>query len=58
MVFGAGDPDAGLMFVGEGPGEQEDRDGIPFVAAPGASFTSLIDGIGLDRDSVYMAKHA
>ena len=55
VVFGAGDPDAELMFVGEGPGEQEDRDGIPFVGRAGRLLTSLIVGIGLDRDSVYIA---
>ena len=55
VVFGAGDPEAALMFVGEGPGEQEDRDGIPFVGRAGRLLTSLIEGIGLDRDSVYIA---
>ena len=52
VVFGAGDPEADLMFVGEGPGEQEDRDGIPFVGRAGRLLTSLIEGIGLDRDAV------
>jgi uracil-DNA glycosylase len=52
VVFGAGDPEADLMFVGEGPGEQEDRDGIPFVGRAGRLLTSLIEGIGLDRDVV------
>lgn len=55
VVFGAGDPHADLMLVGEGPGEQEDRDGIPFVGRAGRLLTSLIEGIGLDRDSVYIA---
>jgi DNA polymerase len=55
VVFGAGDPEADLMFVGEGPGEQEDRDGIPFVGRAGRLLTSLIEGIGLDRDVVYIA---
>jgi DNA polymerase len=55
VVFGAGDPGADLMFVGEGPGEQEDRDGIPFVGRAGRLLTSLIEGIGLDRDAVYIA---
>jgi uracil-DNA glycosylase len=55
VVFGAGDPEAGLMFVGEGPGEQEDRDGVPFVGRAGRLLTSLIEGIDLDRDSVYIA---
>jgi DNA polymerase len=55
VVFGAGDPQADLMFVGEGPGEQEDRDGIPFVGRAGRLLTSLIEGIDLDRDAVYIA---
>jgi len=55
VVFGDGDPNANLMFVGEGPGEQEDRDGIPFVGRAGRLLTSLIEGIGLDRESVYIA---
>jgi DNA polymerase len=55
VVFGAGDPEADLMFVGEGPGEQEDRDGIPFVGRAGRLLTGLIEGIGLDRDTVYIA---
>jgi DNA polymerase len=55
VVFGAGDPEADLMFVGEGPGEQEDLDGIPFVGRAGRLLTGLIEGIGLDRDAVYIA---
>jgi uracil-DNA glycosylase len=55
VVFGAGDPDADLLFVGEGPGEQEDLQGIPFVGRAGKLLTTLIEGIGLDRDSVYIA---
>jgi len=54
VVFGAGDPEADLMFVGEGPGEQEDRDGIPFVGRAGRLLTGLIEDIGLDRDAVYI----
>jgi DNA polymerase len=55
VVFGAGDPDADLLFVGEGPGEQEDLQGVPFVGRAGRLLTTLIQGIGLDRDSVYIA---
>jgi DNA polymerase len=55
VVFGAGDPDADLMFVGEGPGEQEDRQGLPFVGRSGQLLTQLIEGIGLARDEVYIA---
>jgi DNA polymerase len=55
VVFGAGDPHARLMFVGEGPGAEEDRQGIPFVGRAGQLLTKLIEGIGLTRDDVYIA---
>ena len=55
MVFGVGAPDADLMFVGEGPGEQEDLQGEPFVGRAGQLLTQLIEGIGLTRDDVYIA---
>ncbi len=55
VVFGAGDTGADLMFVGEGPGEQEDLQGIPFVGRAGNLLTKLIEGIGLSRDDVYIA---
>jgi DNA polymerase len=55
VVFGAGDPAADLLFVGEGPGEQEDIQGIPFVGRAGQLLTRLIEGIGLTRDDVYIA---
>jgi uracil-DNA glycosylase len=55
VVFGVGDPHADLMFVGEGPGEQEDLTGEPFVGRAGRLLTGLIDGIGLSRDRVYIA---
>ena len=55
VVFGAGDPHADVLFVGEGPGEQEDLQGVPFVGRAGKLLTSLIEGIGLDRDRVYIA---
>ena len=51
----SGDPHADLMFVGEGPGEQEDLQGEPFVGRAGQLLTSLIEGIGLTRDDVYIA---
>jgi len=54
-VFGTGDPNADLMFVGEGPGAEEDRIGEPFVGRAGKLLTSLIEGIGLTRDDVYIA---
>ena len=55
VVFGSGDPDADLMFVGEGPGEQEDLQGLPFVGRAGGLLTKLIEGIGRTRDDVYIA---
>jgi uracil-DNA glycosylase family 4 len=55
VVFGVGDPHAALMFVGEGPGEQEDLQGEPFVGRAGRLLTQLIEGIGLTREQVYIA---
>lgn len=55
VVFGAGDASADLMFVGEGPGEQEDLQGLPFVGRSGVLLTRLIEGIGLTRGDVYIA---
>ena len=55
VVFGVGDPQADLMFVGEGPGEQEDLTGEPFVGRAGKLLTSLIEEIGLTRADVYIA---
>ncbi len=55
VVFGDGDQHADLVFVGEGPGAEEDRQGIPFVGRAGKLLTQLIEGIGLRRDQVYIA---
>ncbi|MFP3940095.1 MAG: uracil-DNA glycosylase, partial [Thermoanaerobaculia bacterium] len=55
VVFGTGDPDADLMFVGEGPGAEEDRQGLPFVGAAGELLTKIIEAIGLRREEVYIA---
>jgi DNA polymerase len=55
VVFGVGDPAADLLFVGEGPGEQEDLQGEPFVGRAGQLLTRLIEGIGLTRGDVYIA---
>jgi len=55
VVFGVGRSDADLLFVGEGPGEQEDLKGEPFVGRAGQLLTQLIEGIGLTRDDVYIA---
>lgn len=56
IVFGAGDPHARLMFIGEGPGEDEDRLGEPFVGKAGELLDSIItNGMGLKRSDVYIA---
>ena len=55
IVFGVGNPDADLMFVGEAPGADEDVQGIPFVGRAGQLLTKIIEAIGLQRDDVYIA---
>ncbi len=55
VVFGVGDPNADLMFVGEAPGFHEDKQGVPFVGAAGKLLEQLLAGIGLARDQVYIA---
>lgn len=55
LVFGEGDVDAKLMFIGEGPGEQEDRTGRPFVGPAGELLDKMITAMGLSRQSVYIA---
>jgi len=55
VVFGVGDINARLMFVGEAPGADEDRVGEPFVGAAGQLLTKIIVAAGLTRDSVYIA---
>jgi DNA polymerase len=55
VVFGVGRADAELMFIGEGPGAQEDAQGEPFVGRAGGLLTQLIEGIGRTRADVYIA---
>jgi uracil-DNA glycosylase len=55
IVFGVGHPRAPLMFVGEAPGEDEDKKGEPFVGRAGQLLTKIIEAIGLTRDQVYIA---
>jgi DNA polymerase len=55
IVFGSGDPSATLLFVGEGPGADEDQQGLPFVGKAGQLLTRMITAMGLTRDSVYIA---
>jgi uracil-DNA glycosylase len=53
-VFGAGDANAQLMFIGEAPGAEEDRQGLPFVGRAGQLLTQLLGEIGLTRDDVFI----
>lgn len=55
VVFGVGNPDAELMFVGEAPGADEDIQGIPFVGRAGQLLTKMIEAMGFTRDDVYIA---
>ncbi|WP_422724022.1 uracil-DNA glycosylase [Hyalangium rubrum] len=54
IVFGVGNPRAELVFVGEGPGENEDLQGVPFVGAAGELLTKMIQAMGFSRDDVYI----
>ena len=54
-VFGTGDPQADWMFVGEAPGFEEDRQGLPFVGRAGQLLNSMLFALGLTRDQVYIA---
>ena len=54
-VFGAGNADADLMFVGEAPGAEEDRQGLPFVGRAGQLLNQLLEEIGLSREDVFIA---
>jgi DNA polymerase len=54
-VFGAGNANADLMFVGEAPGAEEDRQGLPFVGRAGRLLNQMLAGIGLERDDVFIA---
>ncbi len=55
IVFGAGNANADLMFIGEAPGHDEDLQGIPFVGRAGQLLTKIIEAIGLSREEVYIA---
>lgn len=55
VVVGSGNPDADLMFVGEAPGYHEDQQGIPFVGQAGKLLTRMLEGIGIQRDDVFIA---
>jgi DNA polymerase len=55
VVFGEGSPDARLLFIGEGPGREEDLQGRPFVGDAGKLLTRLINRMGFQREEVYIA---
>ena len=54
VVFGAGNADADLMFVGEGPGAEEDRQGLPFVGRAGGLLNQMLEEIGMAREDVFV----
>ncbi len=55
IVWGDGDPSASLMFIGEAPGAEEDKTGVPFVGRAGQLLNKMIDAMGLSREQVYIA---
>ena len=55
VVFGTGNENADLMFIGEGPGADEDREGLPFVGKAGKLMNQAFVGLGINRDDVYIA---
>ncbi len=54
VVFGAGNPDAGIIFIGEAPGREEDLKGEPFVGRAGKLLDKMLTALGFDRQSVYI----
>ena len=54
LVFGAGNVEADLVFVGEGPGADEDKEGFPFVGAEGVILTKMIRALGYEREQIYI----
>lgn len=55
IVFGVGNKVAGIMMIGEGPGADEDKQGIPFVGRAGQLMNKAFEGIGINRDEIYIA---
>lgn len=55
VVFGVGNPEAEVLFIGEGPGEQEDLQGLPFVGRAGKLLDDMLELIDLDRTKIYIA---
>jgi DNA polymerase len=54
LVFGEGNPNANVIFIGEAPGKNEDLTGRPFIGAAGKFLDELLDGIGLEREDIYI----
>ena len=54
LVFGDGNPEADILFIGEAPGKNEDLQGKPFVGAAGKFLNEMLDGIGLKREDIYI----
>ncbi len=54
LVFGDGNPDADIVFIGEAPGKNEDLQGIPFVGAAGKFLNEMLDSIGMKREDIYI----
>jgi len=54
VVYGVGDPNADLMFIGEGPGFHEDKQGIPFVGAAGQLLNQMLSEVEIPREDVYI----
>ncbi|MGA0241652.1 MAG: uracil-DNA glycosylase [Candidatus Marinamargulisbacteria bacterium] len=54
VVFSAGNTAAKLMIIGEGPGQQEDEQGVPFVGRAGQLLTKILDSVGIQRDDIYI----
>ena len=55
IVFGVGNPNAKIMFIGEGPGADEDKQGEPFVGKAGQLMNKAFDIVGINRENVYIA---
>ena len=55
LVFGKGNPDADILFIGEAPGQKEDEQGVPFIGAAGKQLDRLLHSIGLSLQDVYIA---
>jgi DNA polymerase len=54
LVFGDGNPDAEIVFIGEAPGKNEDEQGLPFVGAAGKFLNEMLESIGLEREDIYI----